>query len=115
MQSTRGRLTQTRVFGFANEVIVMPIVKFTIDGEEHEVEINGAHPNEVYQKGEEVVNAVEQLGYEYTESPPTIQDLADADRMTREGGVIDLGEVDDRVTGSADGGNGESLGTEETP
>lgn len=84
----------------------MPTIKFTIDGDEHEVEINGAHPNEIYQEGEKVVDSVEQLGYEYTESPPTIQNLADADRMTREGGVIDLGDIDDQVAdnGGSDGG-----------
>ena len=87
----------------------MPTVKFTIDGDEHEVEIDGAHPNEVYQKGNKVVDAIEQLGYEYTESPLSIQNLADADRMTREGGVMDLGEIDDRVTDNEVG----SPGTEE--
>ncbi|MFC7078317.1 hypothetical protein [Haloarcula halophila] len=92
----------------------MPTVKFTIDGDEHEVEIDGAHPNDVYQKGDEVVDAIEQLGYEYTESPPTIQNLADADRMTREGGVMDLGEIDDQVTGSSSGGSGGTPETEET-
>ncbi|SDG07411.1 hypothetical protein [Halorientalis regularis] len=92
----------------------MPTVKFTIDGDEHEVEIDGAHPNDVYQKGDEVVDAIEQLGYEYSESPPTIQNLADADRMTREDGVMDLGEIDDQVTGSGSGAGGGSPGTEET-
>ena len=93
----------------------MPTVRFTIDGDEHEVEIDSAHPNETYRKGDEVVDAVEQLGYEYTESPPTIQNLADADRMTREGGVIDIGDIDDRVTGGGSGGGGGgSPGAEDT-
>ena len=93
----------------------MPTVRFTIDGDEHEIEIDSAHPNETYRKGDEVVDAVEQLGYEYTESPPTIQNLADADRMTREGGVIDLGNIDDRVTGGGSGGGGGgSPGAEDT-
>lgn len=92
----------------------MPTVKFTIDGTEHEVEIDGAHPNDVYRKGDKVVDAVEKLGYEYTENPPTIQNLADADRMTREGGVIDLGDIDDRVTGGRDEESDESPGTDDT-
>jgi len=101
--------------GFGKEGTYMPTVRFTIDGDEHEVEIDSAHPNETYRKGDEVVDAVEQLGYEYAESPPTIQNLADADRMTREGGVIDLGNIDDRVTGGdSGGGGGGSPGAEDT-
>lgn len=92
----------------------MPTVKFTIDGDEHEVEIDGAHPNDVYQNGNKVVDAIEQLGYEYTESQPTIQNLADADRMTREDGVMDLGVIDDRVTESGSEGGDGAPGTEET-
>lgn len=92
----------------------MPTVKFNIDGEEHEVEINGEHPNQIYRKGEEVVDGIKQLGYEYTESPPSIQTLSDADRMTREGGVMDLGEIDDQVTESPNQGHEESPGKEET-
>lgn len=82
----------------------MVTVRFTIDGDEREVELEGDHPNQVYRKGDVLVEKIEQLGYEYTASPPTVQDLADADRMTREGGVIGLGELDDSVRKSGSSG-----------
>jgi len=75
-------------------------ITFAVGDRDHEIELNDDYPNATYRKGDQVVAAIEALGYEWTADSPGYGELANLSRQSPPG-RIDLGDVSDRV-GSTD-------------
>lgn len=79
-------------------------ITFTIEGEEHSVEVDPAvgHPGEVYRSGEKVADHVSELGYEFADDPPEYQELSRAHRKSGNAEVVPLGDITGRVRATSD-------------
>lgn len=74
-------------------------ITFTVDDTVHSIELQPSlgDLNELYGSGEEIVERIEQLGFEYTGEPPSFQDLSRRHRESRDSESLDIGDLSDVV------------------
>lgn len=90
-------------------------ITFAIEGTEHGVTVDPAmgHPREVYESSDKVVAAVERLGYEFVDSPPTYQELSRAHRKSGDAEVVPLDDISARVSQKSGGNSSEMSSADE--
>lgn len=83
----------------------MATIQCTIDGQRYSVEVSPPRGdlNQLYRRGDALVDELRTAGYEVTGGPPAFQDLATAHQQSSDPDVIDLGDWSDRVTESGGG------------
>lgn len=89
----------------------MPTITFEINGSRHSVDVNTVDPNQLYRSFDEVVQEVNDAGWEFTSQSvqPDYDELSNIGR-TSEGSNIDLGDISNRVR-QASSGDGDVIVT----
>lgn len=86
----------------------MATIQCTIDGQQYSVEVSPPRGdlNQLYRRGDALVDELRSAGFEVTGDPPAFQDLATAHQQSSNPDTIDLGDWSNRVTEDGSGAPG---------
>jgi hypothetical protein len=78
----------------------MATIQCTIDGQKYSVEVSPPRGdlNQLYRRGDAIVDELRSTGFEVTGDPPAFQDLSTAHQQSSNPDIIDLGDWSNRVT-----------------